>query len=92
MLTLVLCTEGFLNGTLRLVDREPINRDSACLRERNLTLAVNDPTEPIRVTTPQIHYNIVPRPKYIIGTHRKIHREFIRIPRANKKGVASKSA
>ena len=41
MFTLKLSTERFLNGTLRLGNRETVNRNRACLRERDLSLAVN---------------------------------------------------
>jgi hypothetical protein len=42
MLTLKLRTERFLNGALRLGNRESVNCESACLREHDLTLAVNE--------------------------------------------------
>ena len=41
MLTLKLRTERLLNGTLRLGNCESVNCDRACLRERDLALAVN---------------------------------------------------
>jgi hypothetical protein len=91
MLTLKLRTERLLNGTLRLGNREPVNCNRACLRERNLALAVNSQAETIIMATPQVDHNVVSRTKHIIGTDWEIHRQFVRIPRAEKKSVAAEA-
>src|ERR1039458_7621034 len=45
----------------------------------------------IGVATPQVHHKVVSRPKNVIGADGKIHRQFIRIPRTEKKSVATEA-
>ena len=46
MLILELCAESLLNGNLRLGNRQPGDRDGACLRKRDLALTIDRPFEP----------------------------------------------
>ena len=91
MLPLKLRTEGLLDGALRLGDRESVERDRARLGQRDLTLAVDRQAQAIGTATPHVHSNVVPHPKNVVGTDRKIHRQFIRISRTEKESIATEA-
>ena len=92
MLILKLCTEGLQDGTLRLGDRKSVERDRARLRERDLTLTIDRQAQAIGTATPHVHSNVVPHPKNIVGTDRKIHRQFVRISRTKNESIAAEAS
>ena len=91
MLPLKLRAEGLLDGALRLGNRESVERDRTRLRQRDLTLAVDRQTQAIGTATPHVHSNVVPHPKNVVGTDRKIHRQFVCISRTKNESIAAEA-
>ena len=76
---------------LYVTKRSPGNLDRAYFRQGEAPFVINDSFQPLRDASPHIDIQTVTRPQHIIGSHRKVHRQAIKVACPGFKYVSSEA-